>query len=251
VNYWAYLMLKVRDVSVAVDSNLVVKNVSLTVGREEIHLLMGPNGAGKSSLLKAIMGLSQYKVVNGKICIDSKEITNMEPYERARLGLALAHQSLPRLRVKSRYLLSKMISLYRKNHSKNEEIVNDLARKFDVEHLLDRELYHGFSGGEAKRFELLTVTVQRPKVCLLDEPDSGVDVDSVRRLASVISELADNGAAILLVTHTGYITRFLRRVDKLHVMMNGELVYSGSPDILPKLLDKGYKIVLQEVDSIG
>ena len=234
-------MFRIMDVSIAVNDLLVVKNVSLSIESGEIHILMGPNGAGKSSLLKAIMGLSQYRIIRGAVLIDGRNITKEKPYERAKLGIALAHQNPPKLRVRSKYLLSKLINLYQKD--KPLSYINDLAREFNVGHLLSRELYSNFSGGEAKRFELLTVVVQRPKVCLLDEPDSGVDIDSIRKIALIVSRLAEKGTGILLVTHTGYLIKYLSRVDTLYIMVNGKIVYRGDESILPKLIEKGYQVV--------
>jgi len=236
------MLFEVRGLKVLVENVTVIRNVSFSIRRGEIHLLMGPNGAGKSTLLRALMGLSSYKVVRGEIFLEGKPIKDLKPYERAMLGIALAHQNPPKIKVRANYLLERLFKKYHDDDRGScylEELVND----FDVSHLLNRELYSGFSGGEVKRFELLTVVLQRPKVCLLDEPDSGVDVDSIRRLAGVISKLAEAGAAILLVTHTGYITRYLEHVDKLHVMMSGELVYSGDVSILPKLLEIGYRAI--------
>ena len=236
-------MLRVKNVTVAVDNLIVVKDASLSIGTGEIHIMMGPNGAGKSSLLKAIMGISDYKVVKGSILFNGKDINDLKPHERAKLGIALAHQNPPKVRVKSRYLLIKLMELYHKG--KTNEYLRELIKEFNVEHLLDRELYAGFSGGEIKRFELLTVILQKPKVCLLDEPDSGVDIDTIRKLASIISRLVNDGTSVLLVTHVGHIVKYLNRADVLYVMTNGKIVYRGDVSIIPRLLERGYQILTE------
>ncbi len=236
-------MLKVKNVSVAVDDLIVVKDASLSIGTGEIHILMGPNGAGKSSLLKAIMGISDYRVVKGNILFNGKDITDLKPYERAKLGIALAHQNPPKVRVKSRYLLIKLMELY--HRSKVDEYLKKLIKEFNIEHLLDRELYLGFSGGEIKRFELLTVILQKPRICLLDEPDSGVDIDTVRKLATIISRLVDDGTSVLLVTHVGHIVKYLSRADVLYVMINGRIAYRGDVSIIPRLLERGYQVLTE------
>ena len=236
-------MLRVKYVTVAVDDLIVVRDASLSIGTGEIHIMMGPNGAGKSSLLKAIMGISGYKVIKGSILLNGKDITDLKPHERAKLGIALAHQNPPKVRVKSRYILTKLMELYHKG--KTDEYLRELIKEFNVEHLLDRELYSGFSGGEIKRFELLTAILQKPRVCLLDEPDSGVDIDTIRKLATIISRLVNDGTSVLLVTHVGHIVKYLSRADVLYVMVNGRIIYRGDVSIIPRLLERGYQILTE------
>lgn len=231
-------LLTINHLTVAVGEDTILRDITLRIREGELHVLMGPNAAGKSTLLRTIMGLPPYRVVEGRIYFLGRDITEAPPHERARMGLALAHQQAPRLRVRAEYFLQRLSESYGSTTQ-----VTEFVKKLRVEHLLQRELYVGFSGGEFKRFELLTVLLQRPKLALLDEPDSGVDVDSVKILAEAVRELVSQGSSVLLVTHVGLILRYLREVDYLHVLMSGRLVYSGDPSILPKILESGYSVL--------
>ncbi len=232
-------MLAINGLSVEVGKSLIVRRVWLRLGPGEIHVLMGPNGAGKSTLLKAVMGLRGYRVVEGSVMLDGEDLTRLKPYERVRRGLALAHQTPPKVRVRSSYLIKELMRAY--GLLNDSGLVRELINELGLKALMSRELYRGFSGGEVKRFELLTVAMRRPKACLLDEPDSGVDVDSVKVLANVISGLASHGSAVLLVTHTGHIVNYLSRLDGVHVMINGEIVLEGGREVLEEVLSRGYR----------
>ncbi|OYT61848.1 MAG: hypothetical protein B6U69_02800 [Thermofilum sp. ex4484_15] len=232
-------MLEIKDLNVGAEGRTIVRGVTLTLRNGELHLLMGPNGAGKSTLLKAIMGLSPYEIIKGIIIFNGEDVTNLKPYERAKRGLALAHQYPPKLKIRSGYLLKRLANKYGHSNDSLREI-RELIKELGLSHLLNRELYRDFSGGEVKKFELLTLIVQKPKVALLDEPDSGIDLDSIRKLAYLISKLVEEGTSVLLVTHTGHIVKYLHKVNKLHVMTYGRLVYSGGVDVLPAILEKGY-----------
>ncbi len=233
------VLLEVRDLEVEVSGRRIVRGANLRINEGEVHVIMGPNAAGKSSLLASIMGLRKYRVVKGKIIFKGMDITNKPSYERALMGIALSHQippSVKGLRVKD--LVSAMLSKY---HCSDEAL---LAKILSVDYLMDRYLFVGFSGGERKRLELYISMLQRPKIALLDEPDSGVDIDSVDKIVSAIKMLSDKGASILLVTHTGHILSKLKtrhRIDVVHLMVNGRIVYSGIPDEVIALVFKyGY-----------
>ncbi|WFO74831.1 ATP-binding cassette domain-containing protein [Desulfurococcaceae archaeon MEX13E-LK6-19] len=237
-------VLALENVSITVNdsSNIIVKNVSLDIERGEIAVLLGPNGSGKSTLLYGIIGLPRYKIVTGKILFNGEDITGKPVWERARAGISLLFQSPPRIRVKLGYLAKKIASMYT-----SLEEVNTLVKELNVEYLLDRDLYDGFSGGEVKRTELFLTILQKPRVALLDEPDSGVDIDSIKRIASYIDKLADQGSAVLLVTHLGYILRYLDNLGKGYILINGRIVYSGDAhDVIRKLHLHGYKSFMKE-----
>jgi len=227
-------VLYVDGLTVGVEDKVIVRDVSLRVREGEVHVLMGPNGSGKSTLLRAIMGDPRYKVVKGLIKFLGMDITELRAFERARLGIAMAFQSPPRLNVKTAYVLEKLAKKY------GSTIPTDYIKLLNVEHLLNRSLFHGFSGGESKKMELLIVRMQNPKLALLDEPDSGVDVDSLARIADFINEIVDRGSTVVLVTHLGHALRFLRRIDEVHVMYNGTIVASGGIDVIRKVLELGY-----------
>ncbi|RLE56315.1 MAG: ABC transporter ATP-binding protein [Thermoprotei archaeon] len=239
------MLLELRRVTVSVAGRVVLKEINMEIGRREVHVLLGPNGAGKSTLLKAIMGLPDYDVVEGEMYFEDVNLLNLKPYERAKLGIALSHQNPPKLSIRTSYFFTKLIEKYGGNF---KEFI-DYCRKLNIEHLIDRELFRGFSGGEIKRVELLTVLSQRPKLALLDEPDSGVDIDSIVLVGSLINDLVDRGASILLVTHTGTILKYLRKIDVVHVLIGGKLIYSGDPGILPKLFALGYERFLNYIST--
>ena len=238
-------LLQVNRLYVQVGGKTIIHGVELEIGKEEEHILMGPNAAGKSALLKTIMGDPRYKIVKGTVFFDGMNITNMKPYERARLGLALAYQNPPSVSVKFDYFMKKLLERFGAKG-------NDFVKELNVTHLLQRKLFEGFSGGEAKRTELLLTLLQKPKLALLDEPDSGVDIDSISIIANAINSLIDVGSSILLVTHSGHILQYLKRVDALHVMVGGRITYSGDLSVINDILRFGYeKFSKYEVINYG
>jgi len=230
-------MLEIKDLHVSIDDKIIVKGLDLNVGEGEIHVIMGPNGSGKSTLLSTIMGLPRYRVVKGRIVFNGVDITDKPCYERAKLGIALAHQSPPGIRgVKLRDIASAILKMYGCSDCVT------LSKALNIEHLLDRDMFVGFSGGEKKRVELYLVMLQSPKLALLDEPDSGVDVESIESMARVVEYMVMRGTSIVIVTHTGMITNKLSRIDRVHILMDGRIVYTGYPDeVLPIIMKFGYK----------
>lgn len=226
-------LLELRNVHVAVAGRRVVRGVNLEVDRGELHVLLGPNGSGKSTLLKAIMGIPGYSVVEGEIRFEGRDLRDFKPHERAKMGIAMAYQSTRPIGVTLSRLIRELCRLY----GSSPADISGLG----LEGLLDRELHRGFSGGESKRVELALTILQRPKLALLDEPDSGVDLESIRVVGKAINRLVERGAAVLLVTHTGIVAEYLRRVDEAHVMVDGKIVASGElPHLLREVRVKGY-----------
>jgi len=241
-----FRVLEVRGLRVVVGGVEVVKGVDLGVGRGEVHVIMGPNAAGKSSLLAAIAGLRKYRVVSGKVLFEGRDVTHLPLDERARLGIALAHQIPPVIKgVRVRDLVTALIRKYGVGNS------GSLASLLRVGELMDRYLFLGFSGGERKRLELYLASLQRPKLAMLDEPDSGVDVDSLSSIAEAIAELVRSGSSVLLVTHTGYVLEKLSKlcgIDYAHVMVRGRIVYSGLADeVVPLIMKHGYSGALRRL----
>jgi len=235
------LVLEVRDVAVSVDGKTIVKRASLAMPRSSVVILLGPNGSGKSTLLNAIAGHPKYRVSLGQIVFKGSDVTNVIP--RTAFGIGIAVQNPPRLRgVRVRTLLEKIASKRLKSVTEVEKEVNRIARALYIDHLLDREFGVGFSGGEMKRVEIAALVLSSPVVALVDEADSGVDVDSIMLIANALEDLVKTAAeAVLIVTHTGAILRHLR-ADKAYVMIDGATVYEGSADqILRKLLSEGFK----------
>lgn len=227
-------LLKLEDVHVYVEQKEVIKGVNLKVERGEVHVLLGPNGSGKSTLLRAIMGLPGYGVTRGKILFEGRDLDPLKPYERARLGIALMHQNPKPISVKLQQVIKELCKRY--------GAPQDLVQRLGVNGLMDRELFKGFSGGEIKRVELALTILQKPKLAMLDEPDSGVDLGNLKLVGEAINSLAIEGTSILLVTHTGVIADYLNKVDFTHVIVDGRIVASGELwEMLDLIREKGYQ----------
>jgi len=231
------MRLELRDLVVSVEGTTVLKGVSLAIPPGELHVIMGPNGSGKSTLLASIMGLPHVRIESGKIIFEGRDITNLPPYERARLGIALAYQNPPEIKgVKLRDIAKFMLEKY---SCEDSALLSKMLR---VDALLNRDLFVGFSGGEKKRAELFLSLLQSPKLAMLDEPDSGVDIESADNIARVIDLLIRKGGSVILVTHTGLITSRLSRIDRVHILIDGRIAYTGSPDeVLPVVFKFGYR----------
>jgi len=244
------VLLVVKDLVVEVHGRRVLQGVNLRIGEGEVHVVMGPNAAGKSSLLASIMGLSRYRVVSGKIIFNGEDVTSKPSFERAQKGIALSYQIPPQIKgLKVKDFISAMLSKYRCSGD------YFIAKMLGVEYLMDRYLFVGFSGGERKRMELYITLLQNPKLAMLDEPDSGVDVESINRIVDAINVLVERKTSILLVTHTGYILEKLRNkrdIDVVHLMMNGKIMFSGLPDeVIPLVFKYGYKKAIEKLRRLG
>ncbi len=221
-------MLRVEEARIAVGNRVVVEKATLWVGRGEVHFILGPNGSGKTSLLSVIAGVPGYRVVSGRIVFMDRDLAGTPPWERARAGIALAHQLPPQMRyLRGRVLVEEMARKY----GVEKRIVEALAEKLRVGELLGKRLFRDMSGGERKRLELFLALLQKPKLLLLDEPDSGVDVDTIELVAAVIVETASSGAGVVVVSHTPLLARRVvswgAENATAHVMCRGRLVYTG------------------------
>lgn len=243
-------MLRIEDLRVEVEGRKILHDVDLGINHGETHVLFGPNGSGKTTLLMATMGFPSYRITGGKIAFKGEDITNRPLNERANLGIGLSFQRPPTIRgVKMRQMLEIC--------GKGEKDVESMARDLDFNEFLDRDLNAGFSGGEIKRSELLQLMAQDPDFFLLDEPESGVDLENIALIGEVIERLlqrelrAQQGKSRrelkrerkksgLIITHTGYILDYLD-ADVGHVLMDGELACSGNPrEILKTIKEQGY-----------
>jgi len=230
-------MLRVSELSVEAGGRLIVKGVSFEVRPGELAYLLGPNGSGKSSLLKAIAGLPSYRIVRGRVHLSGEDITELPPWERVKRGLWLIHQSPPALTMPS-YLLLEWIS---KKRGGGRRDVTQILASLGIEHLYLREAFNGFSGGEVKKLEIATALVSDPSCILLDEPDSGVDVDSLRVISKLIDSWLSAGKAVLTVTHLGAISSYLKREGRAYVMVDGMVVYEGrASEVIGEVLSEGY-----------
>lgn len=232
-------MLKVEDLWVSVGNKEVLKGINFSLKYGEIHTLFGPNGAGKTSFMMTIMGFPRYKIEQGKIFFKGEEITDKDVYERARLGLGISFQRPPTVRGVT---LRKMIEII----SNKEEFIEDIE-KLNLSGHLDRGLNDGFSGGEMKRSELLQLIVQRPDLVLIDEPESGVDIENIAIVGDAINTLLgknkvkEQKRSAIIITHTGYILDYVN-ADRGYILFEGNFVCGGNPrDILSEIKKHGYR----------
>ena len=236
-------ILEVADLVVSVGGKRILKGVTLSLEEGKVHALMGPNGSGKSTLAFAIAGHPDYVIESGKILLAGEDITGLPAYERARRGLFLGFQYPPEVEgVKLREFLRLAAANCQEPFCEFQKLYREALEYLDMEDLGERELNVGFSGGEKKRSELLQMRVLRPKVALLDEPDSGVDVDALRLIASGIEEAARSGAAVLLITHYPRILEHLPPA-KVFVLDEGRIVKEDGPELAWEIERTGYEAV--------
>lgn len=244
-------LFKIKDMRVTVEGKTVVDGVSLAINPGEIHAIMGPNGSGKSSLSQGLMGHPNYEVIGGEAYIDGKNILEMEPDERSRAGLFLAFQypvAIPGVTV-ANFLRSALQSQRGKDAD-----MSDFRKLFKKEmqalsidqSFATRYLNEGFSGGEKKRVEILQMAMLNPKLAILDETDSGLDIDALKTVAEGINRFHTGDNGILLVTHYQRLLNYVKP-DFVHVMMAGKLVKSGGPELALQLEEKGYEWIEQEL----
>jgi len=220
----------IENLQVSTGEKEILKGIGLSIGDGETHVLIGPNGAGKSCLAMTIMGIPIYTVDKGKITFDGEDITALPIHERAKLGIGLAFQNPPVIRgVK----LKDIISLH------TEKVDDILNKAYLSQEFGGRDVNLGFSGGERKRSELAQLFAMEPKLLLLDEIDSGVDIESMELLGKEINSFLSSRSA-LIITHLGYILNYVR-ADKAHVLVNGKIALSGKPEeVLKKVKEKGF-----------
>lgn len=236
-------MLRTEDLWVSVGDRQVLKGVNFSMKYGEINVLFGPNGAGKTSFMMTLMGFPRYRVEQGKIFYKGEDITAQDIYERARLGLGVSFQRPPTVKGVT---LKKMIEIINTNGADNAG-VDAKIEKLNLGGHLERGLNDGFSGGEMKRSELLQLMIQRPDLVLIDEPESGVDIENIALVGEAINTLLgkdkvkDQKRGALIITHTGYILDFVN-ADKGYIVFDGNLLCRGNPrDILSEIKKHGYR----------
>jgi Fe-S cluster assembly ATP-binding protein len=240
-------MLEIRDLFVEVEGKEILKGVSLSIKSGEIHALMGPNGSGKSSLSLAVMGHPKYKITKGEILLNGKSILNLPVNDRAKLGLFLGFQypqetegvGVSNFLRTSLLSLEKVVPEVMSFHNELKEKMQSLGLK---EEFLKRGLNVGYSGGEKKRSEILQMSVLKPKIAILDEPDSGTDVDGLKVIANGIGESSKEGAGILLITHYNKILQHVKP-DFVHVLVDGKITKSGGPELAEEIEKSGYEVM--------
>lgn len=239
------IIFGINNIHVEVEGKEVVKGVTLEIRRGEKHALMGPNGSGKSSLANALAGHPNYKITAGEAYIDGKNLLEMDATERSRAGLFLAFQyplAIPGVTV-ANFLRAAIKARNGNDESALRTFRKDLMDKFKLleveKEFATRYLNDGFSGGEKKRLEILQMSILKPRVAILDETDSGLDIDALKIVSRGINAATSGDEAILLVTHYQRILNYVKP-DKVHVMMNGQIVHSGGPDLALQLEAQGY-----------
>ena len=250
-------ILEVKNLHVSVDEQEILSGVNLTVNAGEVHAIMGPNGSGKSTLASTLAGRADYEVTAGEATYRGMDLLAMEPEERAREGVFLAFQypmELPGVRA---WQFLKAAADAKRVHRGEEEYS---ARDFDrmlrekvklVEidpELVRRSVNEGFSGGEKKRNEILQMAILEPTLALLDETDSGLDIDALRIVSDGVNSLRNSENAIVLVTHYQRLLNYITP-DRVHVLLDGRIVRSGGPELALELEEKGYDWIKEAVEA--
>jgi Fe-S cluster assembly ATP-binding protein len=248
--------LEIRNLHVAAGDQQILRGLDLTVERGEVHALMGPNGSGKSTLANAIMGNPAFEITEGTITFRGQDITELDPYERARLGLFMAFQypvAIPGVTI-TKYLRMVM-NAHRAERGEDEVSLKEFRGLVEgameltnvPKDFSSRYLNEGFSGGEKKRLEMLQLALQRPQVAVLDETDSGLDIDALNVVADAVNNVrAQADLGVLIITH---YQRILHLVEptRVSIMFDGRIVKEGGPDLVEQLEQKGYGWIRDEV----
>ena len=250
-------MLEISDLHVSIDDQPILKGLSLSIGAGEVHAIMGPNGSGKSTLAQVLAGRDEYTITSGSVTYNGENLLEMEPEERARAGVFLAFQypvEIPG--VNNAYLLKAALNARRAARGEDpvdafefmQLIRTHMAQVGVPDEFLNRSVNEGFSGGEKKRNEILQMLTLEPELALLDETDSGLDVDALRVVAAGVNSLRREDRSMILVTH---YQRLLELIvpDHVHVLANGRIVKSGDKELAKELDAQGYDWIRAELGA--
>ncbi len=247
-------MLKIDNLQARVEGRDILKGLSLEIGKGEVHAIMGPNGSGKSTLVQLLAGRDDYQVTGGTVSFMDKDLLELDPEERAREGLFMAFQypvEIPG--VNNTYLLKAGLNAMRKHRGETEldaveflALIRDKMKLMQMDSsFLNRGVNEGFSGGEKKRNEILQMAVLEPKLALLDETDSGLDIDALKIVAAGVNSLRDSERSIVMVTHYQRLLDYIEP-DFVHVLSDGKIIRSGDKSLALELERRGYDWVLKE-----
>ncbi|TDI92241.1 MAG: Fe-S cluster assembly ATPase SufC [Caldithrix sp.] len=250
-------MLKVKGLKVAVEGNEILKGIDLEVNKGEVHAIMGPNGSGKSTLANVLAGREEYEVLAGEVLYNGRNLLDMKPEERAREGLFLAFQypvEIPGVSMSN--FLKTALNELRDHHGQEKldamEFFALMREKLKLvnmdEKLLSRSINEGFSGGEKKRNEIFQMALLEPKLAILDETDSGLDIDALKIVSKGVNQLRSQDNAIIIVTHYQRLLNYIVP-DFVHVLVDGKIVKSGDKGLALKLDEQGYDWVKDNVSE--
>ena len=245
------MSLEIQNLHVKTEDREILHGVDLNVAKGETHALMGPNGSGKSTLANTVMGNPTYEITEGTILLNGDDITEVDPDERARAGLFLAFQypaTIPGVSVAN--FLRMAVNAGRETPIKVSDFGKELKKQTELLRIdrsfTSRYLNEGFSGGEKKRAEILQLAMLRPQFAVLDETDSGLDIDALRVVSDGVNELRGPDLGTLIITHYTRILEYVKP-EFVHIMLDGRIVREGGPELADELEDKGYDWVREEV----
>ena len=252
-------VLEIKDLHVSIGDKEILKGVNLKTNPGEVHAIMGPNGSGKSTLAYTLLAHPKYQVTKGDILLDGESILKLTADQRAKKGLFLAFQYPTEVSGVgfSHFLRTAYNSLSKAMDGDDREVFitvrefqkylkENIAKVGLREEFLSRYLNEGFSGGEKKRAEVLQMAVLKPKVSILDEPDSGLDIDAVQSVAKAISNVSTKDATVIIITHYARILKFLDKLDYVHVFAQGKVLQTGDASLADKLEAEGYEWALEK-----
>ena len=248
-------MINIKNLHVKIDEKEILKGINLDVKPGELHVIMGRNGTGKSTLANVLAGKEQYEVTKGSVIYQGKDLLDLTPEERACQGLFLSFQypvTIPG--VNNMYFLKAAVNAIRKSHGKKEvdavDFLSMIKGKLKTvsldESFIHRPVNDGFSGGEKKRNEILQMITLEPSLAILDETDSGLDIDALKIVAKGVNDFRSKDRSFILITHYQRILNYMEP-DFVHVLMNGQLVKSGDKDLAKELEEKGYSWIEEEL----
>ncbi len=250
-------MLEIRNLHARVDDTEILKGLNLSVGAGEVHAIMGLNGSGKSTLAKVIAGRADYEVTDGEVALDGQDLLELAPEERAWAGVFMAFQypvEIPG--VDNVYFLKAAVNAAREHRGEQPldafeflQFIREKAKELDFDdELLKRPVNVGFSGGEKKRNEIMQLTALQPRLAVLDETDSGLDIDAIKIVADGVNRFRSPDNAVIVITHYQRLLNYIVP-DHVHVLMDGQIVRSGGPELAQELDERGYDWIRREASS--
>jgi len=247
-------LLSIDDLKVSIDEKEILKGIDLQIGRGEIHIIMGPNGSGKSTVAYTLMGHPEYQITDGEIEFEGEIVNDLRADERAKKGIFLSFQypeEIPGVTVEEFLRTAKMaVSDERIGLMSFKRLLKEKMEQLDMdEEYASRYLNIGFSGGEKKKNEVLQMSILEPKLAILDETDSGLDVDAIRIVAKGIKEFKDESRSILVITHYNKLLDYLEP-DYIHILLDGRIVKTGGMELAKEIEQKGYENIRAEFSSM-